>query len=102
MPLNGTELVENPWNVTWSPFTDLFAEFTGNGSVFFLFPISVIATALYIKTQSGVNVSLFLIVSGVLLSSGGIFLGAYDMALLYMVVAALGFVGLFIGLFWGR
>jgi len=43
--VNGTELLDDPFNTVFSPFTDLL------GSAFWLVPISIIAAALFMKTK---------------------------------------------------
>lgn len=103
MPINGSEFTENPWNTTFSPFTDLFNSFLeGAGVLFFLFPITVIAIALFVKTREPVMVSMYLIVAGALFSAGGLFTGSTEMQLVYVVVSAIGIVSLFISLFFKR
>lgn len=103
MPFNGSDIVTDPVNTTFSPFTELFESLgTGMGATFWLFPLSVIAVALYVKTRSVETVSLYMITSGALLGSGGIFWGATDMGLVFLVFASLGIASLFISLFWSR
>jgi len=93
MALNGTDLINHPWNTTFKAYTDLL------GSAFWLIPVSFIAVALFIKTRNPVLVSAYMLGSGLLLSSGNIFLGHPEMAFVYMVFTALGLVGLIVSIF---
>lgn len=106
MPFNGSELINNPWNITFSPFTDLFGQLLpgvpGAAAVFWLVPLSIIGVALYTKTREPSIVSMYLITSGLLLASGSIFVGAIDMALVFAAFATLGIVSLFVSLFYKR
>jgi len=96
MPINGSELIDNPMTTIFSPFTDLL------GTSFWLIPLTFIAIALYVKTREVVIVSAFMLASGVMLSSGSIFAGYPEMALVYMLFSGLGIVGLIAGIFFMR
>ena len=94
MVWNASDIISNPWNTTWSPYTGLL------GNAFWLIPVSFIAVALYIKTRNPVTVSAYMLGSGVLLASGNIFLGTPEMATVYWVFAVLGLVGMILGIFY--
>ena len=96
MSVNGSELIDNPWDTIFSPFTDLF------GAGFWLIPLSFIAIALYIKTRDPIIVSAFMIASGTILSGGSMFTTYPEMALAYLIFTGLGFVGLIAGIFFMR
>jgi len=103
MPINGSDLLNEPWNTTWSPFTDLFDKFLdGAGNLFFLLPVSFIAIALYVKTRDPVITSMFMVVTGILASAGGIFVGAPEISNAFVIFAAIGIVSLFVGIFFRR
>jgi len=93
MAINGSDLIDNPWNTTFSTFTDQL------GSMFWLIPVSFIAVALYIKTRNPVLVSSYMIASGLLLASGNMFVGAPEMMFVYIIFSVLGLVGLILGVF---
>lgn len=93
MPLNGSELLDDPFNTIFSPFTDLL------GSGFWLIPLTFISIALYIKTRDVTTVSMFMIASGILLSAGTIFSEYPEMAFLYVVFTAIGIIGIVLSLF---
>lgn len=103
MPFNGSDLINEPWNTTFSPYTDLFDNLVGGaGALFYLFPLSFIAIALYVKTRDPVVVSMFMLASGALCSGGSIWIGAIEMSLVFTIFAALGLAGLFISLFFKK
>lgn len=95
-PLNGSTLINQPFNTTFSPFTRLF------GEGFFIIPISVIAVALYVKTRSPVVVSAWLIGSGLLMSGGGLFLNFSEMGIVYTIISGIGVIGLFASVYFQR
>lgn len=92
--INGSDWLHNPWNTTFSPYTDFFDDIMGLGGVFWLIPISIIGIAIYSKTESPITVSLYLIASGALFSAGNLFSGNSTMAIIFTIVSALGFTGL--------
>lgn len=91
--INGSDILSDPWGTTFSPFTDLF------NSAFWLIPLSFICVALYVKTRNPVGVSAFMVCSGLILSSGNMFMNHPEMSYLYMIFAAIGFIGVIIGVF---
>jgi hypothetical protein len=91
--VNGSDFINNPWNVTFSPYTDLLT------AGFYLIPLCFIAAALYMKTRNGIAVTTFILGSGLLLVSGSIFLNYPEMARVFLVFAAAGMVGTFIAVF---
>ena len=93
MALNGTELIEAPWDTILSPFINLL------GSGFYLIPITFIALALYVKTHDTMLASSWLLASGVLLSSGAIFTGYLEMSQVYLLVTAMGVTGIIVNIF---
>jgi len=96
MAINGSDLINNPFNTTFEPFTDLF------GSAFWLIPLSFITVALFVKTRNPVGVSGFMIASGLILGSGNIFMGNPQMSLAYWIFAALGMVGIILSIFFHK
>jgi len=104
MPVNGSDFIDEPFNTTLKPFTDLFERFLGEGFglAFFIIPLSIIAVALYMKTRDPVMVSMYMLASGALFASGGAFMGMGGMVIVYILFAALGITGLFMSLFFRR
>ena len=96
--LNGTELIENPVETIFSPFTDFFKGITGNGAVFYLIPLIVLTFGVYEKTKNPIMPAMFMIASGALLSTGTMFLGMPDISIAFTVFIAMGITALFIGL----
>jgi len=94
--INGSDLINNPWTTVLSPFTDLL------GSGFYLFLVSIITAALYMKTRDPVMVSSFMILIGALLSTGGIWTGLIQASILYIIFTALGITGLVLSILFRR
>lgn len=95
-PLNGTNFTTHPWNTTMSPFVNLL------GTWFYLIPVSFIGAALFVKTRDPVMLSMYMITSGALLSTGSIFTGVMDMAVAYILFTAAGLTGLILSLIFRR
>jgi len=96
MAINGSELLDKPWDTIFSPFTELLTQ------GFFIIPVSVIACALYIKTRNPTITSSFLIVSGIFLSTGAIFSAYPEMITVYALFTTIGIMGLIVSLFFMR
>ena len=94
--LNGTNFINNSWNVTWSPYTDLF------GGGFFLIPVSFIGAALFMKTRDPAVLGLYMIGTGILLSAGGLFTGFGEGITVYIIFTALGIGALIYSVILGR
>lgn len=94
MPI--TDFWNETWNTTTEPYTDIFNDVLGNGSVFYMFPVIVLTIAIYLKTQSGVMASMFMIGCGALLSTANIFGGSLQMTAVFIIFTAIGIVGLFV------
>jgi len=96
--INGTEFVNNPWNTTFSPFTNLFQIIFGNGNVFYLVPLIALTIGIYYKTDEPVLASLFMIGSGGILSLGTFFAGVETLGIMFTIFAAIGIAVLVISL----
>jgi len=90
--INGTQLIEDPINTIFSPFTDLL------GSSFWLIPISVIAAALYVRTRNISVVGAWLLGAGMLMSTGNIFAGYPVMLDFYLILSVIGVVSIILGI----
>jgi len=93
MSINGSDLINEPIDTIFSPFTDLL------GSSFWLIPLSFITVALYMKTRDVVVTSLFMIGSGVFLAGGSIFAGYPEMILVYGGFATVGLIGIILDIY---
>ena len=96
MVFNGSELINNPFNTVFSPFTSIL------GSGFWLVPICFIAAALYVKTRDMTATSLFILGSCSILSGGNIFIGNETMGFVFLIFAAFGFIGLVLSIYFMR
>lgn len=96
MPINGSEFLDNPWETIFSEYTEVL------GMGFYLVPITFIAVALFIKTKDMVVTSAWLMGSCSILAGANLFIDFPEMALLYLIVAAIGLIGMIIGIFFMR
>lgn len=96
MPINGTDFFNQPWNTTFSPFIHFF------GQGWLLIPLSFIALALFVKTRDPILVSIYMIITGALFTSGGLFIGFQPMILAYVFFTVLGIAVLIYGVFFAE
>ena len=94
--INGTDLVNQPWNTTFSPFIHLF------GQGWLIIPLSFIAVALFLRTRDPILVSIYMIIVGALFSTGGLFIGFQPMVLAYVLFTVLGIAVLIYGIFFAE
>jgi hypothetical protein len=90
MALNGTEWRNAPWNTTFSPYTDMFAEIFGNGNVFYLIPLIVLAFGIYIKTENPVMAATFIMASGGIFAMGSFAAGLPELSMMFTIFVAMG------------
>lgn len=102
MVLNGSELISNPMNVIFRPWTNMFEDVVGVGAAFWLFMLVVMTFAVYIKTQKPEVTMLFMIGSGAFFSASTAFVGAGDITIAFLVFTAIGLTSLFIKLVYFR
>jgi hypothetical protein len=95
--INGSDLINQPWNTTFSPYIALF----GQGWV--IIPVSFIAAALFMKTRDTIILSAFMIISGILLFSATYSMfDSFPAAILpYILFTVIGVAVLFHGVFYG-
>lgn len=96
--INGSDLVNQPWNTTFSPYIHLF------GQGWLLIPVSFIAAALFIKTRDPILLSMFMIITGILLSAGSgiLFSGFPEVVIPYVIFTAIGVAVLIHGVFFSE
>ena len=90
--LNGSEFVGSPLDTLLSPFTDLL------GSGFILVPFTVIAIALYVRTQDLMVTGLFMLGVGALFTGTNAWIGYSELGFLYIIFIILGFITLVMGI----
>jgi len=91
MALNGTEWRNAPWNTTFSPYTDLFANIFGNGNIFYVLPIIVLSFGIYMKTESPVFAAMFLMAASGILTLGSFMGGLTELSMMFTIFTAIGF-----------
>jgi len=82
--INGSDFIENPWNITFSTYTNYL------GAGFYLIPIMFIAAALWLKTHNPMAVSTFIWVSSLFAVSGSIFIDFPEAVILFLIVTVIG------------
>lgn len=102
MAINGSELITNPFNVVFRPWTNMFEDVVGTGAAFWLFILVIMTFAVYTKTQKPEVAMLFMIGSGAFFSTSGAFIGAGDVTIAFLVFTAIGLTSLFIKLIYFR
>lgn len=106
MAVNGTRLIDQPFNTTYSPWTDLFENLIGIdgvGMLFWFIPMIGLTLGVYIKTKDPVMTTGFMMVSGALLGSSSYIFGMRpEMYVAFTIFTALGITGMFITLFLQR
>lgn len=99
---NHSDFINNMWNHSLTPWTNLFDRFVGNGNVFYLFPLIVLTFGLYQHSDHNAPLtSVFMIGSGALLGFGTLAAGVPDLPIIFGIFCAMGFVPLFTSIFFG-
>ena len=94
--VNGSEIIDKPWDTIFSPFTDLLS----NG--FWLIPIGFIGVALYVKTHNLTATGVWLTISSLLLASGNIYTGFPELAFVYLIFTVIGIMGIVVDIYFMR
>ena len=97
MVINGSDLINQPWNTTFSPYIALF------GQGWILIPVSFIAAALFIKTRDPILLSVYMIITGILMAGASVSLfDTFPLAIIpYLLFTVIGIAVLFHGVFYG-
>ena len=95
MTFNASDLVNQPWNATFSPYVSLLTE------GWLLIPICFIGAALFMKSRDPVLLSMYMITTGALFTAGGIFVNNVAMVPVFIIFAGIGFAVLLFNLFFG-
>jgi hypothetical protein len=96
LAINGSDLINQPWNTTFSPYIHLF------GQGWLLIPVSFVAAALFMKTRDPALLSMYMIVTGALLASTSILFDSFAPATFaYLMFTVIGIAVLFYNVFYG-
>lgn len=90
MPINGSDLINQPFNTLTGPYTDIL------GMGFFLVVFVFIIAAVYIKTRNAVSALAVMLVVGMLFTGGGIFADFPQMSLVFLALSLIALVGLIV------
>jgi len=95
--INGSDIVNQPWNTTFSPYIHLF------GQGWLVIPVTFIGGALMIKYREPTVLSVYMILSGSLLLASSIMTDTFPgIVIIYMLITVLGIAYLLYSSFYGR
>ena len=96
--INGSDLINQPWNTTFSPYIALF------GQGWLLIPVSFIGAALFMKTRDAIATSVYMILTGALLAAGSATLfSSFPQAVIpYILFTAIGIAALIHSLYFAE
>jgi len=94
-PPNGSQLVNQPWNTTFSPYIHLF------GQGWILIPISFIGAVIFLRTRDPVVFGVYAILTGGLFGFATLFAGFPEAAFIYYLFSGLGIAVLLYTMFFG-
>lgn len=89
--------MDSLWELAFGTWTHFFESILGpgGGNVFFLVPIMVLTVGLWFKNPSNPMAAVvFLMGSCALWGSANIFVGAYNVGYLFLIISALAITGL--------
>lgn len=97
MDLNGTNWRNAPWNTTFSPYTGLFENIFGNGNIFYVLPIIVLAFGIYMKTNNPVFAGMFFMAASGIISISTLMGGLPELSMMFTIFTAMGFTIVVVG-----
>lgn len=95
MAINGSELIDKPWDTIWGTFTNIF------GGAFWLIPIGIIAVALFMKTREVTVSAIWLALSSLFVGTA-VFSEHPEIGFLYYMFTVLGLIGTIVSIFFMR
>ena len=93
--MNGSDLINQPWNTTFSPYINLF------GQGWIIIPFAFIGAALFVKTRDTALTAVYMLVIGGFMTAGTAWAGWMSAASLFIIMAAMGFAALMYNVFYG-
>lgn len=95
MVFNATDLITQPFNTTFSPYTHFF------GMTFFIIPVAFIGAALFMKTRDVSLTAIYFIMLSAMLMVGASYVNALGASLTFALVAIFGVAALLYNVFYG-
>lgn len=95
MVFNASDLITQPFNTTFSPYTHLF------GMSFFIIPVAFIGAALFLKTRDIALTAIYFIMMSAFLMVGAAYVNALGASLTFALVAIFGVAVLLYNVFYG-
>ena len=100
MALNGSELIDHPWNTSLGPFNDIFEQVTGHAETLWLFIVVILTFAIFMASgKHPLYTSMFMVCAGGILAGGSIFTGAPIMAVMFTIFTAIGLASMFVSIY---
>lgn len=95
MVFNVTDIITQPFNTTFSPYTHIF------GTFFFAIPIAFIGAALFLKTRDIAFTSIYFMISSAFLMVGSAAFGQSQAAFFFFIIMMIGIAVLVYGVYHG-
>jgi hypothetical protein len=95
MVFNVTDIITQPFNTTFSPYTHFF------GMSFFIIPVAFIGAALFMKTRDIALTAIYFIMMSAFLMVGSAYVGALGASTVFAIVAIIGIAVLLYNVFYG-
>ena len=92
--INGSDIVSQPWNTTFSPYIHIL------GQGWLIIPLSFLGAALFMKVRDPVILAGYLIITGVMFGAT-MFMLIGEAAYVYFILTGVGIAVLFFNLFFG-
>ena len=103
MALNGSDLINEPWNTSLQPFHQLWEEVTGHPETLWVYIFVMLTFAVFMTTErNGMATSIFMITAGSIMTTGNIFVGSGPMTIIFTIFTGIGFASMFISLYLQR
>jgi len=103
MALNGTHLINEPWNTSLLHFNKLFEQTTGFPETLWLMIVMVLTFGVWtLSDHHPLYTSMFMIASGSILAVGGAFAGMGLLAVVFTVFTGIGIAATIISIYLQR
>jgi hypothetical protein len=103
LTVNGSNLINDPWNTTLEPFLNMFDHVFGVPETLFLMIVTVLSFGVYqLSDHHALYTSMFMVTTGSIIAVAGAFNGLPVLASLFTVFTAIGLASGFISIYLQR
>ena len=103
MPINGTDLINHPWNTSLEVWNNMFIQITGHGETLWIFIGVVLTFGIFmVSDKHPLYTSMFMVCYGGIIASGSMFIGLPVMAGIFTVFTGIGFAAMFVSIYLQR